>query len=130
MNYIYFIIIITFLALIYMRFEAGFVKVEKVAFTKKKNGLKILQLSDIHINHLKVPISRVKRIIEQENPDLVVITGDYIEKPKNIPKFLAFLDAIGLERHIYICMGNHDYKAFQKKDRVWTILYTGLSKQV
>lgn len=114
MFYIYIILGISLLGLIYMRFEATWVETRSVKLTKNKKYLKILQLSDIHISHLKVSYKKVKQAIEKENPDLIVISGDFIERVRHIPKFMNFLDAIKGSSPIYLCLGNHDYEAFIK----------------
>ena len=116
MTMLYILSALIVLMLAYMRFEAGFLKVERVEFTKSKSGLKILHLSDIHINRLMVPLKRIKNAIDREKPDLVIITGDYIEKPGHIPYFLSFLEYIKGSFPIYLCLGNHDYKAFKRKN--------------
>lgn len=102
------------LLLLYMRFEAGFLKVERVRFTKSSKSLRIVHLSDIHINRLKVPVWKIKKAIEQEKPDIVVMTGDYIEKAAHVHTFLDFLEEIKGRYPIYLCLGNHDHKAFSK----------------
>lgn len=114
MLYLYIFIAVSILGLIYMRFEAGFVEIKKIEFTKSKNGLKILHISDIHIKRLRVSIVKIKNAIAAENPDLVLITGDYIESKKHIPQFLNFLRAIEGSNIKYMCLGNHDYKVFRK----------------
>jgi len=79
--------------------------------------LKVLHLSDIHINRLKVSANKVLRTIKHEDPDFIIMTGDYIEKPKHIPQFLEFLAYIKGESQVFVCLGNHDYKAFSKNKR-------------
>jgi predicted MPP superfamily phosphohydrolase len=96
-----------------MRFEAGFVKVDRIDFTKDKKGVKIIQLSDIHVRYLKVRPQKIRQVIEKENPDLLFITGDYIDKPAHIPLFLNVLAYITKGYRTYLCLGNHDYTAFQ-----------------
>jgi hypothetical protein len=82
---IYTLIIIILLlglaALAYMRFEASFVELKRIRFSKEKASLKVLHLSDIHIPFLRVPVKKVKKLISRENPDLILLTGDYIIKP-------------------------------------------------
>lgn len=112
MIYIYTILGFAFLLLLYMRFEAGFVEVKKIMLSKNKNGLKVIQISDLHISRLKVSISRVKKILAREKPDMIVLTGDYIDKPCDIPGFLHFLREIKDIAPIHLCLGNHDYNAF------------------
>jgi len=101
------------LSLAYMRFEAGFVKVERVKFVKDANCLKIVHLSDVHINLLKVPQETIRKIIRLENPDLIILTGDYIQEARDVEKFLPFLKGIAND-NTYLCFGNHDYSAFSE----------------
>ncbi|NJD03989.1 MAG: metallophosphoesterase [Ruminiclostridium sp.] len=99
--------------LLYMYFEAGWLKVSRIDFTKSCKGLKILHISDVHINMLRVGTKRVKELIRQEDPDIILMTGDYIEKPVHASVFLDFLQKIKLSNKTYICLGNHDYKAYK-----------------
>jgi len=95
-----------------MRFEASMVKLEKIKFSKSSKGLRIIQISDIHMKYLRVAAEKVKNIIASENPDLIIITGDYIDAPHQVKDFLRFLDQIAYNIPIYLCMGNHDHKTF------------------
>ncbi|MDF2524337.1 MAG: metallophosphoesterase [Clostridiales bacterium] len=116
MTYLYYSLGIVLLVLVYASFEATWLQVNVVRFTKDKNALKILHLTDIHINRLKVDPSKVKRVIDSESPDIIILTGDYVEKASQTKDFFNFLDHI-LEnntRSIYFCLGNHDYEAFEK----------------
>ncbi len=115
---IYTLIIIILLlglaALAYMRFEAGFVELKRIRFSKENACLKVLHLSDIHIPFLRVSVERVKKLISRENPDLILLTGDYIIKPSQAYSFFNFLDKIANGSKMYLCYGNHDHKAFMK----------------
>lgn len=112
MHYLYVFLGLLAAALIYMYMEASFVKVDHIRLTKSKKGLKILQISDIHINMLRVSAKKVASVIERENPDIIVMTGDYVQRPSDTPAFLEFVDGIRSSRPIYACLGNHDYYAF------------------
>lgn len=116
MTYLYIILAVIVLALLYMRFEAGFFEVKRIKLTKNKKHLKVIQLSDIHINFIRVPAEKVREVLKKENPDLVLMTGDYIETPKNTEKFLKYLDAIKNGSTICLCLGNHDYRAFEDNE--------------
>ena len=116
MTFLYLGIAIVFIAIIYMRFEATTLKVNKVHFTKSTNCLKVIQLSDIHINFLKVNTTKVHSVLKEENPDLVILTGDYIDNVKQIPAFFNFLDMIKGNYEILLCFGNHDYRTFHKNE--------------
>ena len=110
------------LILIYMYIEAGWLKVTRIDFTKSCKGMKILHISDIHINMLRVSTEKVKEVIRQENPDIILMTGDYIEKPVQTSVFLDFLQQVKLSNKTCICLGNHDYKAYKDKDGALDIL--------
>lgn len=105
-------ILIILILLLYMYFEAVWLKVSRVSFSKSSKGLKILHLSDIHINMLRINAEKVREIVRNENPDVLIITGDYIEKPVNASQFLDFLQRIKLNNKTYLCLGNHDYRAY------------------
>lgn len=112
MIYFYSFLLIIIIFLLYMRFEASMVKIERVRFTKSNRGLKIIQLSDIHMRFLKIPFQKVRNIIQSENPDIIIITGDYIDTPRQVKDFINFLDQIRGNIPVYLCMGNHDHKTF------------------
>lgn len=117
MVYIYMVLAFALMLLLYMRFEAGNVKLERIELSKNKSGLKIMQLSDIHINMLKVPTEKIKKYINEEKPDFVIITGDYIDHTKHIPDFINFLKEINTGVPIHICFGNHDFRTFKNDAR-------------
>src|SRR5690554_1855664 len=80
--------------LLYMRFEAGFLKVKKVLLAKVEANtdlLKVLHISDIHISRLKVPVDRIIETIRTEKPDFIIVTGDYVEKSEQADIFVKFL---------------------------------------
>lgn len=112
MNFSYILFLLAILALMYMSFEARNVKLERIEFTKNSEFLKVVHISDIHINRLLVPQSKIVDLIFNEKPDIIIITGDLIEKAKDIPAIYKFLDKLTGISPIYVCFGNHDYKAF------------------
>lgn len=102
--------------ILYMRYETSMVKVERIKFTLSKKGLKIIQLSDIHIKFLRVPVQTIKKVISKEKPDIIILTGDYIDKPCHVEMFLDFIRQIRSNAVVYLCLGNHDYEAFKQYD--------------
>jgi len=77
----------------------------------KLKGLKIAQLSDIHagIYLRKKKIVEAVKIVNKLNPDIIVLTGDYILNSERyiypcIEAFSKLKATIG----IYSCIGNHD----------------------
>jgi uncharacterized protein len=109
----YVLLSLIILLLIYMNVEARFIKVEHIRFTKNKKNLKIVQISDIHINHLMVTAKNISKVLQKEKPDFIIMTGDYISKPIHIPAFLKLIREIKGNFKIYACLGNHEYRAFR-----------------
>ncbi|WP_456049046.1 metallophosphoesterase [Acetivibrio cellulolyticus] len=99
-----------------MRIETTMLKVKKVYLTKSAKHLKVIQLSDIHIKFLKVSIEKILNAVDEEKPDFIILTGDYIDNVKQIPTFLSFLEKIKGNHKVFLCFGNHDYKAFYKNE--------------
>lgn len=113
MIYLYIFLAVVIL-LAYMHFEAGWIEVRHMKFAKSSKAFKILQLSDIHINLLRVSPQKVKNIIADEKPDLIILSGDYIEKARDVDAFLHFLTYIRCGFKVMLVLGNHDYKAFDR----------------
>lgn len=109
----YIILGLMVVGLAYMSFEARNVKVERIVPSRHDSAIKVLQLSDIHINFLMVPVKKIKDIIDGENPDLIIITGDYINTSRDVPPFISFINKIKGDYRMLMCLGNHDYKAFK-----------------
>jgi uncharacterized protein len=128
MTFLYILLGLILTVLLYMRFEAGFLKVDRVLLTDRQPSLKIIQLSDIHIGRLKVRTQAIREVLEQEQPDFVVMTGDYIENAVHIPGFLSFLESIGQDLTIFLCLGNHDHKALYRKPKLQDDLLRRIEK--
>lgn len=114
---IYPIIIILFILLAvillcYMRIEASLLEKSFVNFSSAKNGLKIAHFSDLHVNRLYISAKRIKASLVKINPDIIILSGDYIQSQKDIPKFIILLNEINSVCPVYLTLGNHDHKAF------------------
>ncbi len=86
------------------------------------DGLKIVHFSDLHYNR-SVNISKVKEVVDEINlinPDIVVFTGDLIDKDvpltdKDFNDLANMLMKINSKYGKYAVIGNHDY---EKKEKV------------
>lgn len=82
-------------------------------------GLKIVQLSDFHYDGKCLSeelLAQVIYINNQENPDLILLTGDYITySPAPVEELILRLKHLKSRYGIYACLGNHDlyYKSAQ-----------------
>lgn len=83
-----------------------------------KEKIRVLHLSDIHISNFQPRISFLHDAIQKQKPDIILISGDYIEKPKDANKIAAFLyNVIPEDVPCYGCLGNHDIEAFMDKEQ-------------
>lgn len=97
--------------IIYMRIEAALLDTSFINFSLSSKGLKIVHLSDIHINKLYISSKRLINSLKQINPDIIIMSGDYIETKKNIPEFIKLLTGLTALYPVYLSLGNHDHKA-------------------
>jgi hypothetical protein len=73
-------------------------------------GIKLLQLSDFHVEMLRIRPRTLAALIRQERPDYIVLTGDFTQKERHLPKlrpYLAMLQESGIPA--YAVLGNHDH---------------------
>jgi uncharacterized protein len=77
------------------------------------DGLKIVQLSDIHLS-LFTPIEEVQRAVDLANaqqPDLVALTGDYVTfSPAYIWPAARALGRLRARLGTFAVLGNHDFR--------------------
>ena len=79
---------------------------------KELDGLKIIQLSDLHLGSFTStkPIKDVVEIINNEKPDLIVFTGDLINNSYwEADDFILDLARLKAKYGKYAILGNHDY---------------------
>lgn len=107
-----FVAILILLFLVYMHIETRMLSVTKQKMGNGFENFKIAFMSDIHIGRMFVSWKRVKQEIERHQPDFIALTGDYIERVKQVDKFVKFLEVINPNKiPVFVVWGNHDYKA-------------------
>ncbi len=97
---------------IYMNIEARWLKVERLDFSHQNTGLKIVHLTDLHVYLTQISADKIRRVINVEKPDVILISGDYINTPLHASEFLEYLSTISKGYRTIICLGNHDLRAF------------------
>ena len=122
------IFFILFLIIVYARYVGTMGLVTKEYTLSENNiadsfdGIKIVHFSDLHFNRA-ITISKVKSVIEEINlinPDIVVFTGDLIDKDVTLTdgdydKLTNLLKQIKAKYGKYAIMGNHDYEKDKEK---------------
>lgn len=83
---------------------------------KEFNKFKIVHLSDFHSYGLKRDNLKIFEVIEEESPDVIVMTGDMINKyDRNFKKFLNLAEVLSKKYKIYYIIGNHEIR-LRKED--------------
>ncbi|WP_047155242.1 metallophosphoesterase [Aneurinibacillus tyrosinisolvens] len=74
--------------------------------------LNILHLSDMHMENLSITSEALYDKIKDLKIDLIALTGDQLERERNIQPFMEYIEAlkrIHVPYGIYVVFGNHDY---------------------
>jgi uncharacterized protein len=107
-------------------FEPGWLEVvtQPVHLTRLDSSFqnyRIVQLSDIHADTTWMNAERLAHIVQvanDQNPDLVVITGDFITHVhKEMDETLSTLRALRARDGVFAVLGNHDYASDPVKVR-------------
>lgn len=75
-------------------------------------GLKIVQISDIHLGswNLKEPLEQAVEMINEMDADLVLFTGDLVNfSTQEAYRFEEILAKLKARKGVYASLGNHDY---------------------
>ncbi len=87
-------------------------KVKIQNLPQELNGLRIIQISDIHSGSFtfKEPVKDAIELINKENPDLVFFTGDMVnDRADEMDNFMDVFDKIRAKHGVFSVLGNHDY---------------------
>ncbi|MET3290045.1 UNVERIFIED_CONTAM: putative MPP superfamily phosphohydrolase [Brevibacillus sp. OAP136] len=80
---------------------------------KPDNGaLRILHLSDLHMENLSITAEQIVKTTQGEAFDLIAITGDLLDRKRSIPhavRYIETLRKLAPKLGIYVVFGNHDY---------------------
>lgn len=81
---------------------------EHIDFHNGLENLTIVHISDVHLWYATSILKELEIIILKNNPDLVILTGDYYDLPKGAHNFRSFLCKISLTYTVVFIKGNHD----------------------
>lgn len=77
------------------------------------NGMKIAQISDLHLGTYGDDTSFAQRIVEEVNalnPDIILFTGDIVNRhASELKPFMSALSRLHAPEGVWSIMGNHDY---------------------
>ncbi|MEA5572738.1 metallophosphoesterase [Calothrix sp. UHCC 0171] len=115
------LLIISLCVLFYAYFiEPNWIEVNSLQLTlphlaREFDEYKIVQISDIHVNKwmAQARLHRIFRLVNQQKPDLIAITGDFITRHQErfIPNLEATMGELKAKDGKFGVLGNHDYWA-------------------
>ncbi|MEO5893775.1 MAG: metallophosphoesterase [Ferruginibacter sp.] len=94
-------------------FEKFFIRVNEFyigAATKRSENIKVVQLSDLHLQSITGSLMRLAKRLNKLQPDLIVITGDAIDKARNISLLNEFLQLLDKNIQKVAILGNWEYQ--------------------
>ena len=98
-----------------VKLQVTYYEVENIKIPASFDDFKIIQLSDFHNPSSKELINDIIDEIKEETPDIITITGDFIDAHKpNIDIAIDFIKEIKSVAPIYYILGNHEvsYKEY------------------
>lgn len=102
-----FVILVTFYAL---KIEPNLlvVKSENINDETGKK-IRLMQISDLHIKKIRRVHHRIIEAINEYDPEIIVITGDAVDKGESLPILSQFLAMIPKDITIFAIIGNWEY---------------------
>jgi len=85
---------------------------ERVPNPGEYESLSILHLSDLHMENLSIDAQQIVDDFSGKKLDLIAITGDLLDRHKNIPKAVAYVETVMKLTPLlgtFVVFGNHDY---------------------
>jgi predicted MPP superfamily phosphohydrolase len=89
--------------------EVSHYTIENSPLGKVLGGLKVVQLSDLHIKKVGLREKKVLEILQAEKPDLILLTGDYIHFKGPYEPVMTFFSQLRAPLGVYGVLGNTDY---------------------
>ncbi|MBF0165723.1 MAG: metallophosphoesterase [Magnetococcales bacterium] len=114
MRWVYGLLLITLLVgwFVWLNDESLDLEVTRHRFGKTGDAAviwRIAQVSDLHVRGGAEIEERVIGLINQEQPDLVVLTGDQLSHRDKLPELGAFLDKLDNRSKKIVILGNWEY---------------------
>lgn len=110
MEYIFIIIIVMAVIIaigVFLYLQNNIIDITKynLKYDKADEPIRIVQLSDLHSK----PFKKVLKKVDEIKPDIICVTGDYInDREKNKKKMLKYAKALVARAKVYYITGNHE----------------------
>lgn len=109
---IYFVLLAIIIVLVYLLliFPTQWLKVERINLPIGL-GIKVLQISDLHVEKIRISAKSLDQLIRTERPTYIFITGDFTEKAIYLPKVQHYINVIASSGiPVFAVLGNHDHR--------------------
>lgn len=77
--------------------------------SKHKSDIKVVQISDLHIQSVNYQLRQLAQQLNRLKPDLILLTGDALDEAKNLSVLDSFLKLINLNIKKIAILGNWEY---------------------
>lgn len=104
------LLLIAVIAYFLFIFPTQWLKVERVRYAGGM-GIRALQISDLHVEKLRISPKGLTRLIKKEAPDYIFLTGDFTQQAQYLSKVRRYAQAIvdpGVP--VFAVLGNHDHR--------------------
>lgn len=112
-----------------MVLQAGYLKCEFVKIPDKNLNLRVCLISDIHIGLLMVSANKAAKAIRENKPDLIILSGDMIDKEKHIYALTHWVAKVLRGYPTFAVLGNHDHLCFSKHPHTKDIFLFNMKSQ-
>lgn len=89
------------------------VAIESCLPEHQPTGIRFAHISDYHYEMMMVSPEKLARAITQADPNAILFTGDLFSRASNASRALESLRRIAGDRPVYMCLGNHEHKAYR-----------------
>lgn len=109
MNFLLFFVGLYISFFLFLILPTKWLKIEKINYNIGLNK-KILQISDLHMEKLRISPEQLRKVIKKEKPDYIFYTGDYMDREYSFDKLNHYFKELAKEEIVsYAVLGNHDY---------------------
>lgn len=93
--------------------EPNFIQVKSIQIANTGTNMTIVFLADFQRRDADPGfVEKVVKMVNEQNPDLILLGGDYVERDVDELPSIAPLKSLEAKFGVYGVMGNHDYGAF------------------
>ena len=108
-------------------FTVEHVEIKITNLPKDFEGYKIVQISDIHTGSFAGLAHRFEKavsMINEQNPDIIVITGDFVNNfADEMSPFIPVFSHLNARDGKFAVLGNHDYGGYSKWKNIADSIY-------